>query len=73
MGFFFLMQWWHTNRILEALLEQKRRQMLSPQERAAEDKARAEAEKAQIRATIWTAVGGAVAVGGVVAAFYLSN
>ncbi len=52
--FFIIANQWHTNRILEennSLLEEMRRQMLSPKERAAEDKAEAEAEKLRI----WTA------------------
>jgi hypothetical protein len=52
---------WHTNRILEennSLLEEMRRQMLSPKERAAEDKAEAEAEKLRIRTAACAVVAG---------------
>jgi len=60
-GFFMIVNQWRTNRILEennSLLEEMRRQMLSPQERAAEDKAEAEAEKARIRTAICVPVAG---------------
>ena len=54
---------WHTNRILgenNSLLEEMRRQMLSPKERAAEDKAEAEAEKLRIRTAACAVVAGLV-------------
>jgi len=54
---------WRTNRILEDnndLLEEIRRQMLSPKERAAEDKAEAEAEKARLRTAACGLIAGLV-------------
>jgi hypothetical protein len=69
----FLLLLWRTNRILKennSLLEKMRRQMLSPKERAAEDKAEAEAEKLRIRTEIRT-VACAVVAGLVLAAFLI--